>query len=261
MKTNKDYTIIVKVMRRLAFMILVSAASSHCSSQKDPGIPSRGVACHVYQFPLNGDSVASFGYHAYSDFDFLAPNSISTDGKYCFLTDPFFNRIKRISLETGELISSAALPDSLARVNDCAIVDDHVQVATSNGHVVFLDYALERLSVYKVSRAVGQIIRTGEGYGTVYFPSDDFKTVTIAPNGDVAESLNQRHTSWHTVHGRYLLKTPDSIQTEFYKVSKDAINYVRSPYGGPNLDYFKSYVVHFNVHDSLLNVNVCRVQR
>jgi hypothetical protein len=215
-----------------------------------------------YSYPLNQDSINSFGFYEYSDFDIVYPNSICIDSSYCYIVDPFYNRLKKINLNNGIIESSPKLPDSIGKIYDCAVFINNIIATSSNGSlVVFNNKKLSDFSNERLSRGYGLITNADDFICEIYFPSDNLSVFTINSNTEVVSVVNKRLDLKDKVHGKQLIIKQDSIITNVFKVFRDNIGNKLSDLGGNKVDFNSETCVYFNIEKDSLSLYVLSLEQ
>lgn len=217
---------------------------------KEEGLASKPVTCREFLFPLNGDSATTFGFEATSDVDVVSPRAISIDQNQCYLIDPLYHRVKRISFNDGKIESSKRLPDSLGRINDCIIIGGMLVATSSNGAVIIFNDNLEPIFARKISRGNGSLIGKSSDSFQAYFPSDELKTFRMNMKGEILQVDQGKQDVRNRVHGKPFTIDTDTIHTDTRKYAITSLNYRPNQFGGINLDYVDNGIAFFSIDDS-----------
>ncbi len=282
MRNKALYFLYLKPMSK-SILVLLSFFLSSCNQQPTyikegensqvtiKKLKSKNTFC--YQIGENSDS---FGYDVFEETgEINSVVSIKIVNKYIYLSDAVHGNVKRLDLESGELIASEKLDTDSSWINSLAYYNDLLYVFTFKGNVYLLDKNLKKKDKFFLNNYIGNINVFSED-------EDGLKIYRHSPN-DIFQNKSQEYYLKRIVVSKTNNYTFDTIplNNEEYltllrkEIGKEVLvdnklifkttNWKyeipdslskNNDYDCRSIDYSKDYIVTFEVNPRLLKLIV-----
>lgn len=213
----------------------------------------------TYSFNVKNSSVDSFGFELYIDDESTGAKSLSIDSDFVYITDAYHSEVKKININTGEIVSSRNNSpnylQSFKQFNDIIVFNDNVLIPAYDSLYTF-SKQLKLLNSIKIQRGEKYIERVDSDKLFIYINDHQLSDLSTEYEYLVVDKANSVSTIKENISiGDYEKKSKiKKIQGKNYDIySNEGKTYFRCEYGTIELKTMVPEIKHYAARN--LNFN------
>lgn len=273
--------IVLNLLLPIALICCGAPQKTDQQETKTQSVAKSAILLNEISLVVSNDNPESIGYKVWETDEDEGAKSICIYEKSIYLTDVYHDNIKRIDIETGQVVSSQRIPrdpkhfDDKLWLRDIAFFDGSIYVTSDLGYVFVLDSSLKMTDRINIERGQPYFFSEKEEYLSVFINANQSEDLSIEVDLLIirkggnhkrvkeiiqVDEYKQRTTNYYTKGKIVNYDRGGHVKTDYWDVSLNEPIPKITKYDARNIDYTRNRLIYFNSTPEQLELKIYKIK-